>query len=118
MVLEKCDPPIRRVRPNARVQTQLIVFTGSSSINIRGNSGSRHGTAERRDRGFGGSQTPGSTAGLPGLVVAAGTVPAGLPIALEFDGQVGADRSLLALGLTVERVLGAVPAPKLYGSCA
>jgi indoleacetamide hydrolase len=56
---------------------------------------------------------PGSTAGLPGLVLAAGMVPAGLPIALEFDGQAGHDRSLLALGLTVERVLGAVPAPKL-----
>jgi len=56
---------------------------------------------------------PGSTAGLPGLVLAAGTVPAGLPIALELDGQAGSDRSLLALGLAVERVLGAVPAPKL-----
>jgi len=56
---------------------------------------------------------PGSTAGLPGLVLAAGTVPGGLPIALEFDGQAGSDRSLLALGLSLERVLGAVPAPKL-----
>jgi len=55
---------------------------------------------------------PGSTAGLPGLVLAAGTV-GGLPIALEFDGQAGSDRSLLALGLNVERVLGAVPSPKL-----
>jgi indoleacetamide hydrolase len=56
---------------------------------------------------------PGSTAGLPGLVLAAGMV-GGLPIALEFDGQVGSDRALLALGLSLERVLGAVPAPKLY----
>ncbi|HXY06244.1 MAG TPA: amidase family protein [Terriglobales bacterium] len=56
---------------------------------------------------------PGSTAGLPGLVVAAGTVPGGLPIALELDGPAGSDRALLALGLTVERVLGAAPAPKL-----
>jgi len=56
---------------------------------------------------------PGSTAGLPGLVLAAGIVPGGLPIALEFDGQAGSDRSLLALGLSLERVLGAVPAPKL-----
>jgi mandelamide amidase len=56
---------------------------------------------------------PGSTAGLPGLVLAAGMTPGGLPIALEFDGQTGSDRSLLALGLTVERVLGGVPAPKL-----
>lgn len=56
---------------------------------------------------------PGSTAGLPGLVLAAGMTPAGLPIALEFDGQAGSDRSLLALGLSLERVLGAVPAPKV-----
>jgi indoleacetamide hydrolase len=47
------------------------------------------------------------------LVLAAGIVPGGLPIALEFDGQAGSDRSLLALGLSLERVLGAVPAPKL-----
>lgn len=56
---------------------------------------------------------PGSTAGLPGLVLPAGTARGGLPIALEFDGPAGGDRSLLALGLTVERVLGPVPAPKL-----
>jgi indoleacetamide hydrolase len=56
---------------------------------------------------------PGSTAGLPGLVLAAGMTLGGLPIGLEFDGQAGSDRSLLALGLTVERVLGAVPAPNL-----
>jgi indoleacetamide hydrolase len=56
---------------------------------------------------------PGSTAGLPGLVLAAGMAPGGLPIALEFDGQAGNDRSLLALGLSLERVLGAVPAPNL-----
>ena len=55
---------------------------------------------------------PGSTAGLPGLVLAAGT-SGGLPIALEFDGQAGSDRSLLALGLSIERVLGKIPAPRL-----
>jgi mandelamide amidase len=57
---------------------------------------------------------PGSTAGLPGLVVAAGTTRAGLPVGLEFDGPAGSDRALLALGLTVEGVLGAAPAPKPY----
>jgi indoleacetamide hydrolase len=54
---------------------------------------------------------PGSTAGLPGLVLAAGVTLGGLPIALEFDGPAGSDRSLLALGLSVERVLGEIPAP-------
>jgi indoleacetamide hydrolase len=56
---------------------------------------------------------PGSTAGLPGLVLAAGMTPGGLPIALEFDSQAGSDRSLLALGLSLERVLGTVPAPRV-----
>jgi len=56
---------------------------------------------------------PGSTAGLPGLVMPAGMATGGLPIALEFDGPAGSDRSLLALGLAAERVLGPVPAPEL-----
>ena len=54
---------------------------------------------------------PGSTAGLPGLVLPAGMARRGLPIALEFDGPAGSDRTLLSLGLAVEHVLGAVPAP-------
>ena len=54
---------------------------------------------------------PGSSAGIPGLVLAAGIASGGLPIALEFDGPAGSDRSLLALGLSLERVLGTVPAP-------
>ncbi len=56
---------------------------------------------------------PGSTAGLPGLVLPAGLTSGGLPIALEFDGPSGSDRALLALGLSVERVLGHLPAPTL-----
>ncbi len=54
---------------------------------------------------------PGSTAGLPGLVLPAGLTPSGLPVALELDGSVGSDRSLLALGLAVEGVLGKLPPP-------
>jgi mandelamide amidase len=54
---------------------------------------------------------PGSTAGLPGLVLPAGLTPSGLPVALEFDGPAGSDRSVLALGLAVEAVLGKLPAP-------
>ena len=56
---------------------------------------------------------PGSTAGIPGLVLPAGTTPRGLPIALEFDGPSGSDRSLLALGISLERVLGKLPSPPL-----
>jgi mandelamide amidase len=51
---------------------------------------------------------PGSTAGIPGLVLPAGTTTGGLPIALEFDALAGSDRLLLALGISVERVLGKI----------
>jgi mandelamide amidase len=56
---------------------------------------------------------PGSTAGLPGLVLPAGLTQSGLPVSLEFDGPSGTDRALLALGLSVEGVLGHLPPPKV-----
>jgi len=55
----------------------------------------------------------GSTAGLPGLVLPAGLTQNGLPLSLEFDGPSGTDRALLALGLSVEGVLGHLPPPKV-----
>jgi mandelamide amidase len=55
---------------------------------------------------------PGSTTGLPGLVLPAGLTPSGLPVALEFDGPAGSDRSVLALGLALEAVLGKLPPPR------
>jgi indoleacetamide hydrolase len=54
---------------------------------------------------------PGSTAGLPGLVMPAGLTHSGLPVALEFDAPSGTDRALLALGLAVERAWGPMAAP-------
>jgi mandelamide amidase len=54
---------------------------------------------------------PGSTAGLPGLVLPVGLTQGGLPVAMEFDARAGADRALLALGLSAERALGPLPAP-------
>jgi mandelamide amidase len=54
---------------------------------------------------------PGSTAGLPGLVLPVGLTRTGLPVAIELDGAAGTDRALLALGLGVERVLERLPAP-------
>ena len=54
---------------------------------------------------------PGSTAGVPGLVMPIGLSRGGLPIALELDAPAGADRALLALGLALEPVLGGIPAP-------
>jgi Asp-tRNA(Asn)/Glu-tRNA(Gln) amidotransferase A subunit family amidase len=56
---------------------------------------------------------PGSTAGLPGLVLPVGLTRTGLPVAIEFDAPAGADRALLALGLSAERALGTLPAPRL-----
>ena len=56
---------------------------------------------------------PGSTAGLPGLVLPAGLSRDGLPVALEFDGPAASDRALLALGRALERELPPLPAPRL-----
>jgi Asp-tRNA(Asn)/Glu-tRNA(Gln) amidotransferase A subunit family amidase len=56
---------------------------------------------------------PGSTAGLPGLVLPAGLTTTGLPVGIEFDGPAGTDRALLAIGLSLERALGAIPAPRV-----
>jgi mandelamide amidase len=56
---------------------------------------------------------PGSTAGLPGLVIPAGLAANGMPVALEFDGPAGSDRALLGLGAAVERSLGTEPPPRI-----
>jgi len=56
---------------------------------------------------------PGSTAGLPGLVLPVGLNKGGLPVSIEFDAPAGNDRALLALGLSAERALGTLPAPKI-----
>jgi mandelamide amidase len=56
---------------------------------------------------------PGSTAGLPGLVLPVGLTRGGLPVSMEFDAAAGSDRTLLALGMALERALGPVPAPRI-----
>ncbi len=55
----------------------------------------------------------GSCAGLACLVLPAGMTADGLPVGLEFDAPAGGDRRLLALGLSLERALGPIPAPRL-----
>ncbi len=57
---------------------------------------------------------PGSTAGLPGLVLPAGLTRDGLPVAIELDGPRGSDRELLAVGLALEAELGALPPPSAW----
>lgn len=54
---------------------------------------------------------PGSTAGIPGLVLPAGLTDAGLPVALEFDGPARGDRALIELGASLEHVLGSIRPP-------
>jgi len=56
---------------------------------------------------------PGSSAGLPGLVLPVGLASDGLPVALEFDGPQNSDRALLSLGLAMESVLGKMPPPSM-----
>jgi mandelamide amidase len=54
---------------------------------------------------------PGSTAGLPGLVLPVG-LAAGLPVAIEIDGRAGDDRKLLGLGLALEALFGRFAPPQ------
>lgn len=56
---------------------------------------------------------PGSNAGLPGLSIPAGLTAGGLPVGLEIDGPLGSDQTLLAIGLSMEKVLGTIAAPTL-----
>jgi len=50
-------------------------------------------------------------AGMPGLVLPAGMTAGGLPVGIELEALPHHDRSLLSLGLAVEKVLGRIPAP-------
>jgi mandelamide amidase len=50
-------------------------------------------------------------ASMASLVLPAGMTSNGLPVGLEFDALMGNDRALLALGLSLERTLGAIPPP-------
>jgi indoleacetamide hydrolase len=55
----------------------------------------------------------GSCASMASLVLPAGLTDGGLPIGMEFAGLSGMDREILALGLSLEKVLGPIPAPKI-----
>ncbi len=56
---------------------------------------------------------PGSNAGIPGLTIPAGLGPTtGLPVGLSLDGPRGSDERLLAIGMAIEKLLGATPPPR------
>ena len=58
----------------------------------------------------------GSCASLSCLVLPAGMTAAGLPVGLEFDAPPGTDRKLLGIGLSLEKALGPIPAPRLQSA--
>jgi mandelamide amidase len=55
--------------------------------------------------------SPGSTSGIPGLVIPAALNDEGLPVSLELDGPAGSDRKILQIGFAIESVLGHLPPP-------
>jgi len=57
--------------------------------------------------------SPGSTGGLPGLIIPANLNDEGLPVCLELDGPAGSDTRLLTIGRAVENVLGHLPPPRI-----
>jgi mandelamide amidase len=111
-------PALRRLYQDyfARTRVEAMVFPTTlvpalpigdeDAVTIRGRSVSFETAVAR-------NIAPGSTVGLPGLVLPVGLTTGGLPVAVEFDTTGGADRALLALGLSLERVLGSLPAPRL-----
>ena len=54
-----------------------------------------------------------SVASLASLVLPAGLTTSGLPVGLEFDALPGTDRQLLGLGVSLERALGSIQAPRV-----
>jgi mandelamide amidase len=55
----------------------------------------------------------GSCASMASLILPAGMSAQGLPIGMEFSAPSGNDRELLALGLSLEKALGPIPAPNI-----
>jgi indoleacetamide hydrolase len=111
-------PALRRMYQDyfARTGVAAIVFPATMtaatpigedvSVNIQGR-------RVRFDIAIARNISPGSTAGIPGLVLPAGLSAAGLPVGIEFDAPAHADGSLLALGLSLERALGSIPPPNI-----
>ena len=94
--------------PTTSVAAPLIDATnGSSKISVNG--GPLVDTFATMIR----NSDPGSNTGVPGLSLPAGLTASGLPVGLSLDGPMGSDSRLLGIGLSMEAVLGVLPAPRL-----
>ena len=92
--------------PTTSVAAPLIdAKNGSSKISVNG--GPLVDTFATMIR----NSDPGSTAGIPGVTVPAGLTATGLPVGLSLDGPMGSDSRLLGIGLSMEALLGVLPAP-------
>lgn len=109
-------PALRRLYQDyfARTSVAAVVFPATMiaappigedvTVNIQGRK-------VRFDIAIARNISPGSTAGIPGLVLPAGLTSAGLPVGIEIDAPATADRQLLALGASLEAALGSIPPP-------
>jgi len=79
---------------------------GSSTVSING------GPPVNEFETFIRNCDPGSIVGIPGITLPAGMTEGGLPVGISLDGPVGSDRQLLAIGISMERLLGTLPSPK------
>ena len=98
------------------VDAMLLPATMTTATLIGFDQSVRIGDADTAfPKAMGRNIAPGSTAGLPGLVLAAGLAD-GLPVAIELDGPAGSDRKLLAIGLAIEAMLGRLQPPRANAS--
>ncbi len=94
-----------------RIDAMLLPATMVAAVPIGADSTVRIGEADVAfSTVVGRNISPGSTAGLPGLVLPAGLAD-GLPVAIELDGPAGTDRRLLGIGLAIEALLGPLELP-------
>jgi indoleacetamide hydrolase len=71
-----------------------------------------HGKLVSFGEAIGRNTALGTCADMASLVLPAGMTSNRLPVGLEFDVLTGNDRTLLALGLSLEKILGSIPAPR------
>jgi indoleacetamide hydrolase len=96
-ILALAFPPTRIPPPKIGVETEVDI----------------NGQKVPMNAAVGRNIAPGSCASMASLVLPAGFTDGGLPIGMEFAGLSGMDREILALGLSLEKVLGPIPAPKI-----